>query len=178
MLPPLYVGGRLAKTLPLDLLQRVSKKVVGERRTQSLFFRIENEELLVDKAMAQPLFGWGGWGRSRVFNEAGRDLSVTDGLWVISAGTNGVIGLGALLITLLLPAALVVWRIPVHLWDTPEVAPLAGLAVITLMYAIDCIPNAMANPVFHLVLGALATPLRVRELGNEPNTLLATGTKA
>ena len=37
-------------------------------------------------ALDRPVFGWGGWGRSRLHDDQGRDVSVTDGLCIISAG--------------------------------------------------------------------------------------------
>ena len=43
--------------------------------------------------MEKPLFGWGGWGRNRVFSkEDGKDLSITDGQWAIEIGETGILG--------------------------------------------------------------------------------------
>ena len=70
-------------------------------------FRFMNEDLLAAKAMQRPVFGWGGWGRSRVFSEeTGEDLTVTDGLWIIILGSSGFFGLITLMSMLLLPAIL------------------------------------------------------------------------
>ena len=49
--------------------------------------------MLAAKAMRRPVFGWGGWGRSRVHDEWGTDLSITDGLWIIQFGQLGQVQL-------------------------------------------------------------------------------------
>ena len=54
--------------------------------------RLRNETELLERAFDKPLFGWGGWARARVFDEEGRNTSVTDGLWIIVMGERGWIG--------------------------------------------------------------------------------------
>ena len=55
-------------------------KLISEARADSLDYRFENDDLLIAKALQRPIFGWGGWGRNRVYDESGRDIAVTDGL--------------------------------------------------------------------------------------------------
>jgi hypothetical protein len=54
------------------------------------------------------------------------------------------------------PAGLVLYRIPVRLFAHPTFAGGAVLAVLTLLYAIDNLTNAMFNPLCAAGLGALA----------------------
>lgn len=62
-------------------------------RAQSLEFRFENENRLLNHAEKRIFFGWGSWGRNRVYNdETGRDKSVTDGGWIITLGQFGIFG--------------------------------------------------------------------------------------
>jgi len=133
--------------------------MIGERQAGSLRFRMENEDILAEKAMQRPLVGWGGWGRNRVHDEeTGRDISVTDGLWIIALGQHGVIGVSGLFGSLLLPGALLVRRIcgPQGRTLPPESAvPPLILATVVTLYAIDCLPNGMINPIFTLTSGAL-----------------------
>ena len=72
--------------------------------------RLKNEDLLSKKAFEQPWFGWGGWGRSRVFNDEGTDISITDGRWIIIFGQLGVIGLVGTYGTLLCPCIAAIRR--------------------------------------------------------------------
>ena len=59
--------------------------------------------MLVDKALRQPLLGWGGWGRNLISDDQGNERSVTDGAWIVALGKNGLIGLGGMLGAYLLP---------------------------------------------------------------------------
>lgn len=126
-------------------------------RAQSLAFRLEHEQLLSAKARQKALFGWGGWGRARITDLYGRDLSITDSLWIITFGNLGILGLVSLMGVLLLPIVSLLWlRYPVATWSHAAVAPVAVLAVILLLYTIDCLVNAHVNPVFTLVAGGLS----------------------
>lgn len=125
-------------------------------RASSLQFRLDNENILLDKARQRLLFGWGGWGRARVYDEFGEDISVTDGLWIIVLGNQGLFGLSALTLVLLLPAMTLLKKIPPGRWGEPAVAPEAALAVLVNLYMIDCLLNAMVNPMFALVAGGLS----------------------
>lgn len=130
--------------------------VLPKERIESLEFRFNNEELLSDKARKQMIFGWGGWGRSRVFDEWGKDVSITDSLWIIAFGTNGVVGLASLTASLLLPIIKFLQRYPARMWFNRQVAPAAALTVILVLYVIDCLLNAMLNPIYILACGGIA----------------------
>ncbi|MGX4770520.1 hypothetical protein ACWAUC_12055 [Bradyrhizobium guangdongense] len=68
-------------------------KSISEDRAKSLEFRFENEDRLLARAFERPVFGWGRFGRSRVYDEAtGKDISVTDGRWIIDIGQFGIVG--------------------------------------------------------------------------------------
>lgn len=139
------------------------KEVVGamsqvfERdRVQSVDFRFMNEELLGDKARQRIVFGWGGFGRNRIFDEYGKDISITDSLWIIVFGVNGLVGLISIFTAFWLPPIAFSIRYPARLWSHPAFAPAAALAVSVVLYSLDCILNAMANPIFALTCGGIA----------------------
>jgi hypothetical protein len=125
-------------------------------RIQSVEFRFMNEEILGEKARQRWLFGWGGFGRNRIYNELGEDITVTDSLWIIVFGVNGIVGLISCFGTLLLPPLAFVWRYPARLWSHPLAAPAAAMAVSVVLYAFDCVLNAMINPLFTLTAGGIA----------------------
>jgi hypothetical protein len=138
-----------------------AEQVTGEERAQSLEFRLDNEQSLSDRARERILFGWGGWGRNRVYdlNWAGElvDTSTTDSLWIIFFGVNGIVGLAAIFASNLLPALTFFRsRYPASLWLKPQVAPAAVLSVVIVLYALDCTLNYQANPVFTLASGGIA----------------------
>ncbi len=130
--------------------------VAGEKRAESLETRFINENLLNERAFQKPVFGWAGWGRSRVYDRYGKDISITDGQWVIAVGQNGLVGLFSFTAAILLPVWLTLKRFPIRFWAHPRVAPAAAMAVVLTLYMIDNLLNAMINPVFMLVAGALA----------------------
>ena len=141
-----------------DQIVFTAQNVAGPDRAQSLEFRLDNEEILGEKARQRMILGWGGWGRNRVYDpDTGEDISVTDSLWIIAFGVNGIVGLFSVFGSSLLPAFSFFWlRYPASTWFNPKVAPVAMLAVVTTLYALDCTLNNQPNPVFTLASGGIA----------------------
>ncbi len=116
----------------------------------------------MEKALKRMWFGWGGWGRNRVyaFNERLgqlQDISVTDSLWIIVYGMYGVFGLFGIFGSSLLPAlTFSLFRYPPKTWFRPQIGGAAALSVVTVLYVLDNLLNNMYNPVFTLASGGLA----------------------
>jgi hypothetical protein len=153
---PAYVGLRASATWSGQHLVNAAQQVFNEKRASSLQFRLDAENLLTEKALQKPAFGWGRWKRNRVYNEKGKDIAVTDGLWVIVLGQAGFTGLGAVTATILLPSLLYWWRCPPKWWMHPMAASGAAFAVLLPLYMVDNLFNAMLNPVYILLIGGLA----------------------
>jgi hypothetical protein len=128
---------------------------VSEERAQSLKFRFEQEQELLDHAWKRFSFGWGRFGRNRVYDEeSGRDLSVTDGRWIITMGQFGFFGFLAEFGLLALP----VFRAAASLRytnSTQDQLFLATLALILSINVIDLLPNASLTPFSWLIAGTL-----------------------
>lgn len=125
-------------------------------RIESLKFRFDNEALLTEHAKERWLLGWGGYDRNRVYFDNGKPV-VTDSLMIIYFGTRGIVGLFSFYVFLLLPVVGLVWRkCPGRTWARPDCAPAVAIAIVILMYAVDCLLNAMINPVYILATGSLA----------------------
>jgi hypothetical protein len=140
-----------------DNLVEAIRTLGTDFRAGSLRYRFDNENILVDKALQRPLFGWGGWGRSRVYDDAGNDISTTDGLWVIAIGERGLIGLASLYTSMLLGPTMLARRCSPKYWSRfPSTALGAGLAVVALLSAADSLLNAMMVPVTTLAIGAMS----------------------
>lgn len=170
VIPVLYIALRAPGIWQGYEVIDVVNDVFGPGRAQSMQTRIINENQLAAKAMQRPLFGWGGWGRNRVQNELGQDISITDGQWVITLGVTGLVGLSALVATILLPPLLLRWKIPKALLFHPAVAPAFVMAVILGLWMIDNLPNAMRNPIYLLMAGGLSglNAVRVRRIARVP----------
>jgi hypothetical protein len=139
----------------------VAEEVAGADRAWSLEFRLNNEEVLGDKARLRKFFGWGGWNRNRVYEDNAdgefADTTVTDSLWIIAFGVNGLVGMIAIFCSFLLPAlSFFGLCYPASAWFHPKVAPAAVLATITVLYMLDCTLNNQANPVYTLASGGIA----------------------
>ena len=144
----------------------------SEDRSESLAFRFENEDILLDHAMERPMFGWGGYGRNRVFSDDQRDVSVTDGLWIILIGQLGVVGFVGVFGLMLLP----IFQAPramANLRSASDRRVLASLALIVALSWVDSLPNSMSGGQLMLFVtgafsGVVATYQRPRPLRREP----------
>jgi hypothetical protein len=164
-LPLLFIIGYIVFHLYIAAAGQFSSKQVmgfitpifGQDRAASLKFRFDMEEILGEKARQKFLLGWGDSGGNRVYNQEGRDISITDSLWIIAFGTYGTVGLVSLFSSLLLPVIVfTVFKYPARTWSNPKVAPAAALGVALTMYVFDCILNAMTNPIFSLIAGGIS----------------------
>jgi len=152
----LYLYFGVTGTFVADQIVSSMSGVLPQERVASLEFRYNNEELLSDKAREKMIFGWGGWGRSRVYDEWRKDISVTDSLWIIAFGTTGAVGVISFTASLLLPVFAFLQRYPASLWLNRKVAPAAALSVLLALYTLDCFLNAMINPIYTLACGGIA----------------------
>jgi hypothetical protein len=153
-LPPAYCVARTSGWTGRPLVS-LSEELVNQDRAASVEFRIVNEDQLIAKALQRPWLGWARWGRSRVYDESGKDVSIIDGLWILTLGTSGLVGLAALGVALALPALLLVSLFPGRQWSDTRLAPTAALAVAGALGMIDDVFNAMLSPIFPLIVGSL-----------------------
>ena len=148
---PILKGSDL---IPQDkLLEQVSS--IDSTRADSLQFRFDNENVLLERAYEKPVFGWGSWGRNQILDPVtGEMLTVSDGRWVIVIGVYGWVGFLAEFGLLLLPLILL-WREAVY-GDGNSVSPyIAPLSLLLAINMFDLLPNASITPLTWLLAGAL-----------------------
>jgi hypothetical protein len=155
-LPPAFTAARLSGW-DADAVVRLSRESVGGDRAQSVDFRLRNEQLLVEKAKQRPWLGWGRWGRARITDDFGRDVTITDSLWVITLGTFGFLGLVAQWLALALPGWALLRLYPARFWGDPRLAAAVVLSVALQLWVIDDLLNAMVTPIFPVIAGALVS---------------------
>jgi hypothetical protein len=145
----------------------------SEERAHSLQFRFDNEELLLAKAAEKPLFGWGIWGRSRVFDpKTGKDIAISDGFWVIIFGVFGWLGYLTVFGLLCLPLIQYALR---HrdVSESGNISMLPYIATMLMINIIDLLPNSSNSQITFLMAGIIAGNLvqanvskaKVREYG-------------
>jgi hypothetical protein len=153
---PAYLASRSSGSWSGADLVPLLTEMVGQERASSFEFRQTNEDMLVERALEGPTFGWNGWGRNLIQDRQGRTVSVPDGLWVLAIGERGVPGLAALFAALLLPVARFLWIRPPQSWSQPWCAAAAACAVIVVLYMLDNLLNNMHNHYFILMAGGIA----------------------
>ncbi|MGR3838747.1 MAG: hypothetical protein ACU0A2_10375, partial [Cognatishimia sp.] len=169
----------------LDLIPEERILALAERasadRAQSLEFRFSNEEELLERAALKPWFGWGIWGRNQIHDPiTGRQLSVTDGRWILVLGMMGWLGFFGEFGLLVLPIFMIyraskppedppVWTRRQHAIreELDKVLPANGpqrgtasamsvsLALLLAVNTVDLLPNATLTTLTWLIAGAL-----------------------
>lgn len=139
--------------------------LINEERAGSLNMRLENDQMIADKAMQRPVFGWGGWGRWRVRDDFGNDITVSDSWWAILLGSTGVFGLLCTYATFVSPLIpLTLHKSRRRIFQGASGAAWAiGFGV--LLFVIDTLANAMPNTSFMLMAATLVSvyPLVIKD---------------
>ena len=157
---PLLRGADLA---PVNLALEWAQGV-NQDRASSLNFRLNNEDRLLDKAQQRPVFGWGSWGRNEVYDETGRNITITDGYWIIIIGQGGWVRYLLEFGLLCIPALLVLRhrkRFEIG-WET------SVLVIVLTANLVDLIPNATITPLTWLIAGALWGRLELGRIASAP----------
>jgi hypothetical protein len=145
---------RVAELIPTDsILNEVA--VLSPAKAGSLKTRFDSEEQLLDRAWERPWFGWGRYGRNRIYDGwNGADSTLSDGHWVLQMGSFGLVGFVAEFGLL----ALCVFRAAMSLKFTrtmKESVCLAALALIVAINTFDLLPNGWIMPLTWLLAGTL-----------------------
>jgi len=150
----LYPVLRSLDLFPTQTIVNVAESVSGDR-AESLEFRFVNENALMAKAAERPIFGWGTWGRNRVYDPVdGRDTSVTDGYWILELGMFGGVGFLLFFLYLTAPAFWASRRVYRFAPSSQRIL-LVTVLFIVLLRAIDLLPNAFFAPLTPFLAGAL-----------------------
>lgn len=149
-----YPALRSASLIPVESIMSSAGDVSAER-SASLGVRLFNEHQLLKKALEKPVFGWGGGGRNRVFDiDSGKDVSITDGEWILLFGSFGWMGYLSLLGLITVPVLRLtrIGRGPMG----PDEVVAAGLSVVLAANMVDILPNANITAITYLIAGSLA----------------------
>lgn len=150
----LYPVMSIVNVFPHQAVTTIATEFSAER-AQSLQFRFDNEEVLLAHARERFYFGWGGWGRNRVYDdETGKDQTVTDGRWIITFGVFGMVGFLAEF-GLLAISVFMATKASKYLTDKSEQTLLAVHAILVAIIMIDQLPNASLQPWLWLIAGIL-----------------------
>jgi hypothetical protein len=136
-------------------------------RSASFETRVENEDLLLGKALQKPWLGWGTWGRNRVRDQyTGQDITLSDGGWIIEFGTFGWLGYLSLF-GLFTVAGFRALRAVGNELTTANMM-IGGAALLLAMNIVDAIPNSNLTPLTFALAGSIASAARVRAKRSAP----------
>lgn len=144
---------RQAGVIPLDAIL-AQAEAINPDRAQSLGYRFDNEEQLLERAREKWAFGWGGWGRNLVREiETGEILTIPDGRWILTFGAFGWLGYLSEMGLLAMPLMLLFWygRKTTRIVLSPLVG---GLALILAITMLDMLLNDTLVPFVWLIAGA------------------------
>lgn len=147
---------RVAQLVPLDAISSFMSGI-SQERADSLAVRFFNEESLLNKARERITFGWGDWGRNRIFDEWGNDVSITDGAWITVMGVGGWVRYTGIF-------GLLCWPIiALYLKRRNDIDPICAiLAIMLCAKLIDLIPNAGIYSFVWLIAGSLIGRLEMQ----------------
>jgi hypothetical protein len=128
--------------------------VFNQDRADSLKMRFDQEQQLLARASERFWFGWGRYGRSRVYDASGNDLSITDGQWIIELGQFGFVGFIGQFGLLVLPVIFSA-RISRYASAQREFIFLACLTLLVALTVVEQLPNASISPWSWLLAGVL-----------------------
>jgi hypothetical protein len=145
---------RAADLVPTEVMIDAAK-LVDEERGDSLKTRFDQEQQLLERASSRPLFGWGRFGRNRIYDvEESKDVSITDGHWIVTMGVYGLFGFvaefGLLALTVFRAASALRFTQPAR-----DRIYLTTLALIVAINMVELLPNAALSPWTWLLAGAL-----------------------
>lgn len=154
-IPCFYTSTRTLNIWSGREVVEIASMTVGADRAQSYSFRLENEDILTQRALERPLFGWGRFGGFMMVQKDGKWATIVDGMWIITLGLGGLVALATLVVMMLLPMILTIRRFPASTWSDPEVGPVVVLALMLVVMMLDFLSNAMLNPIYALTIGAV-----------------------
>jgi hypothetical protein len=155
--PLIYVTCRIEGWWTGDTVVELTRSV-SEDRAASLRYRLDSERFLIARAWERPWLGWAGYGRNNTYYDEHDEYIdvIVDGLWILTFGQLGLIGLGSLTLALLLPVLSFARRVPPALWSQKGTIAVGALALIPPLFLVDSLFNAMMNPLYLLVAGGLS----------------------
>lgn len=147
-----YPVMRTYNLVPRETIVSLAESISHDRAS-SLDFRFMNDDLLLAKASERFWFGWGRYGRSRIYDDYGSEV-ITDGRWIITFGQFGAFGFICEFGLLALPIFYAFGAVR-NLQNRQAAIFLGALALLQGARIIDQLPNASINPWAWLITGAL-----------------------
>ncbi len=140
---------------------------MSPERADSLLTRFDNEDRMLSHNWDRFFFGWGGYGRNRVYDTRdGRDITLTDGQWMILLSTGGFVEWACFYILLLWPVLLGIRQLPRI--RGPDQVLMASLLLVVSVFALDHLLNGFFMNLPFVLAGASLTLLKLLPRESSP----------
>jgi len=152
---PVYFFLRIQSMITINDITEILSRFFDQERLDSLIFRLRSEETISNSmGFLQLFFGWHRWSRKLGFDPYTNRAVVVDSLWIIIYGGRGLLGLSSLFILILSGPISIVKKMK---REKNICIESISLSLVIILFAFDCLSNAMANPIYILCTGALVT---------------------
>jgi hypothetical protein len=158
LIAPAYIVARTVGGWDAGLLQTVSS-AMGDGRQGSLGTRLHSEDICWHWLHGHEALGRGRFDGIQATVPTG-DKFIPDGMWIIALAKNGLIGTAAMFGVLLLPFARLLSKFRTKELFSAEFAGALVMGTVLALYALDCLLNAMLNPIYLLAAGGLSGFMR------------------
>lgn len=159
LLVPLYIGARITGNITTDDASMQAGKIFDTERSGSLGIRLEQEDLFAAKALESPLFGWGGHSRGWPVDLKTEEklVNMVDSFWIITFSSRGFFGITTWLFGMLVGPWIVLRATSNYMSENKEkpALPAVFLSLVVILFMIDSLVNAMVNPIYIMISGAL-----------------------
>ncbi len=150
----IWIGGRYTDRTDGEVITSTIA-MVAPLRAVSFDYRLRAEGVQLELARQKPIWGFGGFGRSRVQDENGKDVVAVDGLWIIYLSAFGFAGLLSFLAW---------WSYPLVMASKMKLQvdrdPVLGAIIVsTSMQLASFMFNAFVSSVLLFLLGGAITQL-------------------
>jgi hypothetical protein len=172
-----WASGRIASLIDSESVKG-AMSFAGEDRIESLAFRLNAEDNLIANTWSQnPVVGLSTWASARTvqvsYGYSSDAYFKVDGFWLLVFTSHGIVGLLAFLMIYFVPAYSVLRTTRPRDWSSnSDHGVSAALAMVLTIVAIDNTMNAMFNPLWLVIAGALVNR-RVMPAVKELDTQLA-----
>ena len=152
---PVYFFLRIQSLITVSDIVNIISHFFDQQRIASLNFRLRSEELITNSmGFFQILLGWHRWGRGVGIDPyTGRPV-IVDSLWIVIYGSRGLLGLTSMFLLILSGPITIVKNLKRKKSICLESVV---LSLIIILFAYDCLVNAMVNSIYILCTGALVT---------------------
>ena len=159
LIVPFYIGLRSVNIISGEELTTLASLFLDSERVGSFSARLIQEDLFCLKAWERPLFGWGGYNRASPVDPASGQIieHVIDSLWLATYSSSGFVGLFSVYFSIMIgPFLLFKNGMLAKYKDSVSILnPVVILSLVLMLFAVDSLLNAMVNPLFFTISGAI-----------------------